>query len=55
MVARHMVFQVFDFDVLQCPLCSRQLVPMELDMIKVDGEKYQRIWWTCSGLKTQVH
>uniref|UniRef100_A0A0N5AXK9 CW-type domain-containing protein n=1 Tax=Syphacia muris TaxID=451379 RepID=A0A0N5AXK9_9BILA len=43
----------FVLEVLKCPLCSRQLVPMELDIITVEDEKYQRIWWTCSGLRTQ--
>lgn len=43
-----------DFDVLQCPKCPERLEALELDTFKEDGETFQRIWWTCRGLKNKT-
>ncbi|KAM3722144.1 DNA gyrase subunit [Dirofilaria immitis] len=45
--------RVYDFDILQCPKCPERLEALELDVYKENGQTYQRIWWTCRGIKNQ--
>ncbi|KAK6105850.1 hypothetical protein QQG55_21905 [Brugia pahangi] len=45
--------RVYDFDVLQCPKCPERLEALELDVYQENGQTYQRIWWTCRGIKNQ--
>ncbi|VDK77387.1 unnamed protein product [Litomosoides sigmodontis] len=45
--------RVYDFDILQCPECPERLEALELDVYKENGQTYQRIWWTCRGIKNQ--
>uniref|UniRef100_A0A0R3RWE0 Tudor domain-containing protein n=1 Tax=Elaeophora elaphi TaxID=1147741 RepID=A0A0R3RWE0_9BILA len=45
--------RVYDFDILQCPKCPERLEALELDVYQENGQTYQRIWWTCRGIKNQ--
>ncbi|VDK67066.1 unnamed protein product [Onchocerca ochengi] len=45
--------RVYDFDILQCPKCPERLEALELDVYKENGQTYQRIWWTCRGIKNK--
>ncbi|VDN00920.1 unnamed protein product [Thelazia callipaeda] len=45
--------EAYDFDILKCPECPERLEALELDLFQEDGQTYQRIWWTCRGIKSQ--
>ncbi|KAE9554906.1 hypothetical protein FO519_001871 [Halicephalobus sp. NKZ332] len=39
---------------LKCPKCPNRLKPLLLDLYEEEGHTYQRVWWTCRGLKSKT-
>ncbi|KAH7728450.1 Protein Y71G12B.13 [Aphelenchoides avenae] len=42
-----------DYEVLICPKCKDRLDPLLLDIFTEEDATYQRVWWTCRGLKNK--
>uniref|UniRef100_A0A7E4V807 ANK_REP_REGION domain-containing protein n=1 Tax=Panagrellus redivivus TaxID=6233 RepID=A0A7E4V807_PANRE len=39
---------------LKCPKCPNRLRPLLLDMFEERGKTFQRVWWTCRGLRNKI-